>query len=237
MKPGIVSNFTGLQIIVSLILVTGLISGCSSKPETDTQSYFIKSTFASIDSCDYLTGECFIVWWDKRYDYSTQAADVISTMSDVRKECIEIYKMSDPPNVLDGYYYNIYLHNDSDIYKHHGWGAGQGTDTNAYPFETIPVKYATLGDDLLNHEGFHIYQYMANSPGFGYEGDSQWYIEATANWYAALKNPEEKTNYVTASAVAAIPYVPMWYSWGNMEPGDPDNWQRGCHQYGMNVFL
>ena len=94
-----------------------------------------------------------------------------------------------------------------------------------------------MGDDLLHHEGFHIYQYMANSPGFRYEGDSQWYIEATANWYAALKNTEEKTNYVTASAVTAIPYVPLWYSWENMEAGDKDNWQRGCHQYGMNVFL
>jgi hypothetical protein len=29
----------------------------------------------------------------------------------------------------------------------------------------------------------------------------------------------------------------MWYSFENREPGEVENWQRGCHQYGMNILL
>jgi hypothetical protein len=114
---------------------------------------------------------------------------------------------------------------------------GQGTDENKYPYLTIPVAYAKTGSSGAQHEGFHIFQYKANSPGFTYSGDSQWFIEATANWYAAMKHPESKEDYVTASAVTANPQVTMWYSFENREPGEKENWQRGCHQYGMNIFL
>ena len=221
---------------ISTLLFLALVS-CSNHRPGQSGPLEINSTFASSENCDYLTGDCFIVWWDKNFDYKKQAGELIETMTEIRKECIEKYHMSDPPNVLDGFYYNFYIHNGKDIFTEHGWAAGQGTDSNAYPYETIPEKYARKGDNLLYHEGFHIFQYKANSPGFRYEGDSQWYIEATANWYAATKNPDEKTNYVTGSAVTANPQVPMWYSWGNMEAGDEDNWQRGCHQYGMNVLL
>jgi hypothetical protein len=145
--------------------------------------------------------------------------------------------MADPPNPVAGYFYNVYLHNGSDIFKPHGWAMGQGTDENKYPYLTFPIAYAKLGNSGVRHEGFHIFQYRANSPGFTYSGDSQWFIEATANWYAATKRPGSVEEYVTASAVTANPQVPMWYSFENQEPGDKSNWQRGCHQYGMNILL
>ena len=38
-------------------------------------------------------------------------------------------------------------------------------------------------------------QYMANSPGFGYQGDSQWFIESSAQWYMANYFSEERDTY------------------------------------------
>jgi len=145
--------------------------------------------------------------------------------------------MSDPPNPLAGYYYNVYIHNPKQDLFPDDWAMGQGTDENGYPYLTIPIAYAKTGSSGVQHEGFHIFQYKANSPGFIYSGDSQWFIEATANWYAATKHPESKEEYITASAVTSNPQVPMWYSFENRGPGEKQNWQRDCHQYGMNIFL
>ena len=199
--------------------------------------YTIRSTYATIETCDYRTSGIFIAWWDKKFDYSVQAEELLTTLTEVQNDCINTYYMQDPPNPVAGYYYNVYIHNGANDLFPNGWAMGQGTDENGHPFLTIPIGYAHLNNSGLQHEGFHIFQYRSNSPGFAYRGDSQWYIEATANWYAATKHPDSKEEYITASAVTANPQVPMWYSFSNWEPGDPENWQRYCHQYGMNIFL
>ena len=199
--------------------------------------YAIKSTYATAETCDYKSQGVFIVWWDKKFDYATQAAATIKTLAAVRDECLGTYQMSDPPNPLAGFYYNVYLHNGSDLFKPQGWAMGQGTDENRYPFLTIPIGYATTGNSGLQHEGFHIFQYKANSPGFVYRGDSQWFIEATANWYAVTKHPQSNEGYITASAVTANPQVTLWYTFENREPGDKNNWQRCNHLYGMHTFM
>jgi hypothetical protein len=213
-------------------------------PAADTPSaagevapYAIKSTYATPETCDYKTEGVFIVWWDKKFDYATQAVETLKTLESVRDECLGTYHMSDPPNPQAGYYYNVYLHNGSDLFKPQGWAMGQGTDENRYPYLTIPIGYATTGNSGLQHEGFHIFQYKANSPGFVYRGDSQWFIEATANWYAVTKHPQSKEGFITASAVTANPQVTMWYTYENREPGEKNNWQRCNHLYGMHIFL
>ena len=203
----------------------------------EPKSYAIKSTYATTETCNYKTDGIYIVWWDKNFDYSQNATELLNTLIDVRNDCLNTYKMSDPPNPSAGFFYNVYIHNGKDIFKPQGWAMGQGTDGNKFPYLTIPIGYAKTGSSGAQHEGFHIFQYKANSPGFTYSGDSQWFIEATANWYVASKHPDSKDEYVTASAVTANPQVTMWYSSENREPGEKKNWQRGCHQYGMNIFL
>lgn len=200
-------------------------------------SLSIKSTFSSTETCGYQIRGIFICWWDKEFDYGSQASELLNTLMDVRNDCVNTYHMSDPPNPLAGFYYNVYIHNPKKDLFPDDWAMGQGTDENGYPYLTIPVAYAKNGSPGAQHEGFHIFQYKANSPGFKYSGDSQWFIESTANWYAASKHPESKEEYITASAVTANPQVTMWYSFENREPGEKENWQRGCHQYGMNIFL
>lgn len=202
----------------------------------EANSYSLKSTFGSIETCNYKTNGIFVAWWDKNFEYSSQAEELLNTLVDIRIECLEDFHMADPPNPLAGYYYNVYIHNGQDLFPD-GWAMGQGTDTNGFPFLTIPIGYARSNNAGLQHEGFHIFQYRANSPGFAYSGDSQWYVEATANWYAALKHPNEPESYVTATAVTYNPQLPMWYTFNNREPEDQANWQRYCHQYGMNIFV
>lgn len=222
-------------IFIGLIfMISGLVSFSHAQEKA---AYTIKSTYSTTETCNYLTGGIYIVWWDKTYDYSQQAKELLATLEDVRHDCIDIYHMSDPPNPLAGYYYNVYIHNPKKDLFPDDWAMGQGTDDNKFPYLTIPVAYAKTASAGAQHEGFHIFQYKANSPGFKYSGDSQWFIEATANWYAAMKHPESKNEYVTASAVTSNPQVTMWYSFENREPGEKENWQRGCHQYGMNILI
>lgn len=223
-----------LFFISLVFLMLGPKSIC---PAQESKSYTIKSTYSTIENCNYVTGGIYIVWWDKTYDYSKQANELLNTLIDVQNDCISTYHMSDPPNPLAGYYYNVYIHNSKKDLFPDDWAMGQGTDDNKFPYLTIPVAYAKTASSGAQHEGFHIFQYKANSPGFKYTGDSQWFIEATANWYAAMKHPESKDEYVTASAVTSNPQVTMWYSFENREPGENENWQRGCHQYGMNILV
>ena len=237
----------GIQLVLlGLVLAGGLaftqnptntIPDVSNTTRDSAWKYKIKSTFATPEMCNYKTNGIFIVWWDKNFDYSQQAAEVLDTLTEVRTECVETYHMSDPPNPLAGYFYNVYLHNGKDIFKPKKWAMGQGTDANGYPFLTIPIQSAKSGSPGLYHEGLHIFQYKATSPLYKYEGDGKWIIEASANWNAASKHPNDKIDYITASTVTANPQLPMWYTYENRETGDEKNWQRINHLYGMHTFL
>lgn len=196
----------------------------------------LNSAFSTIENCGHKTKGIFVAWWDKNFDYADQADELLNTLEEVQNDCLISYNMKNPPNPIDGFYYNVYIHNGHDLFPD-GWAMGQGTDTNGYPYLTIPIGYANTNNPGLQHEGFHIFQYNANSPGYAYSGDSQWYIEATANWYAALKHPNSKDEFVTASCITYNPQVPMWYTFDNKEPQDQGNWQRYCHQYGMNILI
>ena len=196
----------------------------------------LNSTFSTTENCEYKTKGIFVAWWDKDYDYADNAEELLNTLLDCQNDCLNTYNMKNPPNTKAGFYYNVYIHNGHDLFPD-GWAMGQGTDTNGYPFLTIPIGYANTNNAGLQHEGFHIFQYNANSPGFAYSGDSQWYIESTANWYAALKHPDSKHEFVTASCITYNPQLPMWYTFNNKEEGDQGNWQRYCHQYGMNILI
>ena len=201
--------------------------------------YRIKATFANPETCNFATRGIFIIWWDKQFDYRKQAEESLDTFMEVQKECVETWHMSDPPGPQAGYYYNIYLFNGSDLFKEHKWGMGQGTDSNGFPFLTLPLGYAKMGSPGIYHEGLHIFQYLAKdfSPMFTYTGDGKWIIEASANWNAARKHPGDKNDYLTAATITANPQLPMWYTYENREEGDEKLWQRFCHLYGIHTFL
>jgi hypothetical protein len=198
--------------------------------------YTINDTYANTTDCDTMTRGIFIIWWDNANNYSAQADELLDTMLSYRNTCLNDMAMMDPPNPIAGHYYNVYLHTGSGFFAPNGWGNGQGTDSNGFPFLTLPT--GVLGD-LTNtaHETFHIFQYNATSPGFAYSGDSQWYIEASANWFAAKMNPSNNRAFVEAEALRRVPHVPLWLSYNNFPVSYPSNWQRYVHQYGLAIYL
>ncbi|HMQ88974.1 MAG TPA: DUF6055 domain-containing protein, partial [Flavilitoribacter sp.] len=165
--------------------------------------FTINDTFGDLTECDTMTRGIFIVWWDKDFDLTAKADQLLDTMISYRNICLNDLDMADPPNPENGYYYNVYLHGGG-FFAPQNWGNGQGTDSNGFPFLTLPKDAV---NDWVNtaHETFHIFQYNANSPGFAYSGDSQWYIEASANWFAARQNPDSPRRFVEAESLVRMP--------------------------------
>jgi len=154
--------------------------------------------------------------------------------------------MKDPPNPGSGFYYNVYIHHGDDDLFPSGWAMGQGTDPFGFPYLTLHHSgiFGTAGgSQTLYHEGFHIFQYAANSPGFAYAGDSQWYIESSAQWYTVKKYRDDKKLFVEAGAILANPHLALWHSFNNHGPNDPASnegrpgWMYGVRQYGMHTYL
>ncbi|HCK21190.1 MAG TPA: hypothetical protein DHW15_03230, partial [Bacteroidetes bacterium] len=100
--------------------------------------FTINDTFGDLSACDTMTRGIYIVWWDKDFDAADQVDVLLDTMISYRNKCLTEMGMQDPPNPLDGYYYNVYLHS-SGYFESYGWGNGQGTDVNGYPFLTLPL--------------------------------------------------------------------------------------------------
>jgi len=127
---------------------------------------------------------------------------------------------------------------------------GQGTNQYGLPFLTLGFDGIYSREDeghsqTVYHEGFHIFQYRANSPGFAYSGDSMWYIETAAQWYTTdqKKFQDDRNLYVEAGAILGNPQLALWHSFSNQAPGDPAHndgrpgWMYGVRQYGMHTYL
>jgi len=132
--------------------------------------------------------------------------------------------MKDPPNIARGFYYNVYIHHGEDDLFPNWWENFQRTDRYGNPYLTLPSPYHT---DKLNlaHEGFHVFQYQSNSPGFEYYGDSKygdskWYIESSAKWFASSKYPKETNAFLEAGAIEANPHLALWHYFDNAAPGN-----------------
>ncbi|PKA84403.1 putative secreted protein (Por secretion system target) [Ulvibacter sp. MAR_2010_11] len=197
--------------------------------------YTINSEYGNLVDCDTLTSGIYIVWWDNNWDYSADAQALLDHMEAYRDVCLNDLELQDPPNPVDGYYYNVYLHRPDDLFPA-WWSNGQGTDSNGYPYLTLPIG---AHNDWVNvaHETFHVFQYSANSPGFAYAGDSQWYIEASANWFAARQNADVDEAFVEAESLVRLPHVALWLSYDNFPATYPQNWQRYVHQYALALLL
>lgn len=226
------------QLLKSLFFTFSIALSIFSSTTVKAQ-YTINNVYGNLTDCDTMTRGIYIVWWDKDFNYATQVSTLLDSMVHYRSICLNNLYMMDPPNPLNGFFYNIYIHtpgNTNDIFNTYGWGNGQGTDSHGYPFLTLPN--GVLNDWVNNsHETFHIFQYSANAPGFAYSGSSQWFIEASANWFAAKQNLTASRAFVEAESLVRVPQVPLWLSYDNFPSSYPSNWQRYVHQYAMALFL
>lgn len=195
-----------------------------------------QTEFGSMETLEVLTDGIFAIWWDPAFDHAADTTMMFAQLNEIRNDCLDNLGMADPPNPAAGYYYNVYIHHGPDDLFPEGWGNGQGTDRYGMPFLTLPDG-AHTSESNLYHEGFHIFQYSANSPGFEYVGDSQWYIEATAQWYQSEQLPDDVMAFVEAGAITANPHLALWHSFSNEAPGDPTDWLYQVRQYGMHTYL
>ncbi len=223
-----VYNKYPFRIVFSLLITLFLYTKAHSQ-------YTINSEYGNLTECDTVTSGIYIVWWDNNWDRQAEAELLLSYMNNYRDVCLNDLAMQDPPNPTDGYYYNVYLHQSGDIFPDE-WANGQGTDTNGYPYLTLPIG---AHNDWINvgHETFHVFQYSGTSPGFEYSGDSQWYIEAAANWFSAIQNPNDDRAFLEAESLVRLPHVALWLSYDNFPDSYPQNWQRYVHQYALALFL
>jgi len=198
--------------------------------------YVTNDVFSNPIETTNMTRDIFVVWWDNDNDYTAEVDILLDQMIAFKTTCLNDLNMQNPPNPTDGYYYNVYIHDDGGFYDTLGWGNGVGTDSNGYPYYTLPYPAIT---DLVNlaHETFHAFQYSANSIGFEYQGNSAWYVETSANWFAATQYPDDARALIEAESLVRVPQVPLWLSYGNYPSSYPNNWQRYVHQYALALFL
>lgn len=202
--------------------------------------YSIKSTKGDLNACDTLTKNIFVIWWDKSKGYSkVDFSRLLDSIVSYRNDCIQ-YGMQDPPNPGKGFFYNVYMWGPGDFFAANGIGGmGQGTDENSLPYLVLPIS--GLNNDWIGfaHETFHIFQYSAQdvTPGFSYSGASQWFIEASANWFASVRYRHLTRAFVSSESLVKQPQVPLWLSFDNFPEYYPDNWNRKVHQYAMGGFL
>ena len=220
----------------AVFLLASLIA-CTAAAQNTTTAPQIEAEFADLSQHDVLQQGIWAIWSDKTNFGPQDRQFVADKLDQVRAKAISDFGMKDPPNVAQGKAVNIYLH---DPEKRDGfpdtWSNGVGTNSFDLPYMTLP-KGAHLDAANLDHEGFHIFQYNANSPGFEYASDSGWYIETTAEWFAVKQDPTRADAYVTAGSIAGNPHLALWHGFDNARPSDPVHWMTETRQYGLHLWL
>lgn len=213
-------------------ITTGCASGAPPVPE-DLSLY---SPYADLGDVDVMTRGIWAVWWYPQFDHASDAEVILDRLERVRCNALGFLAMRDPPNPERGRYYNVYIHHGIDDPFPDAWGNGQGTDSEENPFLTLPSTFL-LDRANLDHEGFHVFQYSADSPGFTYGGDAGWYAEASAQWYMSTQAPLDESTFVQIGTIDSNPHVALWHGWQNAAPGDPTDWNYTVRQYGMHSLL
>merc|ERR1712106_935353 len=222
-------------------------SGIASAPTLcDSAGCSVQTYYGTPDTLSLFTKNIFAIWWDPAHDHSGDAEPLADILIRIRDDCLLNLGMMDPPNPKKGFYYNVYIHHGEDDLFPSGWVMGQGTDPFGLPFLTLHfggMGLATGGSQTVYHEGFHIFQYDQNSPGFAYSGDSMWYTESSAQWYTVSRFREDRGLCVQVGAIVANPQLALWHSFHNHGPNDPASnegrpgWMYGVRQYGMHTYL
>lgn len=213
-----------------------VITGCTDHTPPVPAGLTLSSPFADPAEVETRTRGIWAIWWYPQFDHAADAEVIFDRLENLRCNAIQYLGMRDPPNPGRGVFYNIYIHHGADDAFPVEWGNGQGTDIDGNPFLTLPAGYL-LVDANLDHEGFHVFQFSSDSPGFAYTGDSGWYSEASAQWYMSTQSPLGVETFVQIGTIEANPQLAVWHGWSNAAPGDPTDWNYTVRQYGMHSFL
>jgi len=180
---------------------------------------------------EFLSDGIFTFWWQTGFETLHVAREAAAVFAEVRADA-QAKGMPDPPNPGKGYYFNVYLHRGAQDEFPHSWGAGVGTNKHGLPYMTIG---AALDYDLWRHEAFHVFQYSTR--GIPYSGDTMWAIEATASFYALIKDSSEKAAFVNNILLSNNPHLALWHSFTNGPTDEVGIWDYGVRQYGIQSML
>jgi hypothetical protein len=178
------------------------------------------------------------IWYDPAFFTPAEAQGTAEGLDSARCAALTDYGMRWPSNIAAGVRFNVYLHvpGQDDGFGPFAWGNGVGGNDAGLPFMTLPQGVHTDTSNL-DHEGFHVFQWEASSPGFVNDGDSGWFIETAAQWFMAERDPGRVDIHMTASAIAATPHLSMWHGFYNARPKDPVHWITENRQYAMHLFI
>ena len=229
--------------IMALLAMLALASALSAQdidcggqfPVPDNLS--LNAEFATSDpNLNVQTSGIWAVWWYESSNITADVPSLLNNFDSLRCDSLENFGLQDPPTPAAGRYVNIYLHDGDDDPFPAWWGNGVGTNRDGFPFMTLPVG-AHRNDLNTFHEGFHIFQHTANSPGFEYRGDSAWFVESTAQYFAATRRPDNQNAFLEAASIEANPHLALWHSFDNGARGDEDTWYPLVRQYGLHTWL
>lgn len=222
-----------LPIVVLACLASAAHAACPAPPA----NLDIKAEFADPAKHRVYRDGIWAVWYHPSFFGVADARLVANRLKDVRCKSVAELGLKDPPNLANNTAVNIYVYDPrgGDGFEN-GWGNGVGTNIFDHPYMTLP---AGAHEDIANldHEGFHIFQYASDAPGYEYSGDSGWFIEATAEWYAVQRQPQMAGAYATAGAIAGNPHLALWHGFDNAKAGDPVHWMTETRQYGLHLYL
>lgn len=241
------------NVLYYFIVIVFLLHSCSKESSNDTSStgvsedkqsevpnnplqLSLQSEFANEQDYIVVTDDVFAIWWDKRFDYEDDIEFMFETFKKLRQDCLTNLGMQDPPNVAAGVFFNIYIHHGEQDNLPNAWANGVGTNRFDVPYMTLP-EGAHLDYNNLLHEGFHVFQYSSTSPGFEYSGDTAWYTESSAQWYAVSRNPEAIDTFIEIETLTSNPHLALWHSFDNEAIGDPTDWLYQVRQYAMQAWL
>jgi hypothetical protein len=224
-----------LFLIPILLLAT---YSCSPDEETQAPTLELRSEFTNETNSNVITDGIFAIWWDKNYDHEhlIESEFSFSKLRESRDKFLNDYGMVEPPSVEAGYFVNIYIHHENDVFQNNNWGNVVGGNSFGFPYWATGHG-GTIDEANIFHEVFHLYQKGDRSPGFMYRGDSMWYNETTAQWVAFVNQPDLINSIVEAAALVLNPQLALWHSYSNKAPGDPVTWLYEVRQYALHGLL
>lgn len=217
-----------------LCLFAGAAFACPEPPDDLT----LQRMYVQPDRHQVYEQGMWAIWFDPAFFTQADAQITVDGLDSARCAALTDYGMRWPANIAAGVRFNVYLHvpGEDDGFGDYGWGNGVGGNDAGLPFMTLP-RGATADLDNLSHEGFHVFQWEATSPGYVNDGDSGWFTETSAQWFMAERNPDGVDIHTTASTIAGNPQMSLWQGIYNREPKDPVHWMTDNRQYGMHLFI
>ena len=204
------------------------------------QNLTLDETLVTRGDFEIQTDGIFAVWWDPQAGNINPGAEAtFALLNEVRNDLTQNLGFSDPPNVAAGKYFNVFVHRGNEDRFPSSFGNGVGFEANSeLPDLAVPEG---LHDDRSNmlHEGFHIFQTSLDYQVVDFNPSALWIVEASAEWYQASRNSNDRRSFVVSGSPYALPHLPLWYTIGQEPPGvvASNDWLYGVRDYATSVFL